>query len=66
MTQLFVGIPGLQLGLPVLHGTLLEFGRRLTEEGVLENPEDVFHLPVRRARTHRRGMATTTTASNTR
>jgi pyruvate,water dikinase len=30
--------------LPVLHRTFLEFGRRLAEVGVLDTPEDVFHL----------------------
>jgi rifampicin phosphotransferase len=30
--------------LPVLHRTLLEFGRRLALVGVLDRPEDVFHL----------------------
>jgi rifampicin phosphotransferase len=30
--------------LPVLHRTLLESGRRLTEVGVLDNSADVFHL----------------------
>jgi rifampicin phosphotransferase len=30
--------------LPVLHRTLLEFGRRLTDVSVLDRPEDAFHL----------------------
>ena len=30
--------------LPPLHRTLLEFGRRLHEAGVLDAEEDVFHL----------------------
>jgi pyruvate,water dikinase len=32
--------------LPVLHRMLLEFGRRLAEAGVLDAPEDVFHLKL--------------------
>lgn len=30
--------------LPILRGTLLEIGRRLVAEGVLDDAEDVFHL----------------------
>lgn len=32
--------------LPVLRRTLLEFGRRLVDTGVLDVPEDVFHLKL--------------------
>jgi pyruvate,water dikinase len=32
--------------LPVLHRSLLEFGRRLNDVGVLDVPEDVFHLQL--------------------
>ncbi|NUT38712.1 MAG: phosphoenolpyruvate synthase, partial [Thermoactinospora sp.] len=32
------------LPLPVLRGSLLEIGRRLAEQGVLDEPDDVFHL----------------------
>jgi phosphohistidine swiveling domain-containing protein len=32
--------------LPVLRRTLLEFGRRLAGTGVLDDPEDVFHLKL--------------------
>jgi hypothetical protein len=32
------------LPLPVLHRTLLEFGRRLADAGMLDVPEDVFHF----------------------
>jgi pyruvate,water dikinase len=34
------------LPLPVLRRTLLELGRRLADVGVLEAPEDVFHLKL--------------------
>jgi rifampicin phosphotransferase len=33
--------------LPVLRRTLLEFGRRLADTGVLDLPEDVFHLKLK-------------------
>ncbi len=66
MTQLLVGFRVCNW-VCQSYRTLLEFGRRLSEVGVLDTPEDVFHPSVRRPRTHfRRGLATTTVAARTR